>query len=186
MKSHHSKSFSRYLREVKIRYKRESAKRSFVMLTNIAICRSSIQQDCSPTNNSHTKGTKMDEKLFHAHKDTRNPNNPYPEFVRQAAKRTKVPIELLTRKKYRGKSANGKGDNHHILDKSLFPKERHANYQRFKRQTLRTSMLACPSYNPTRLLGLRTSRESRMLRNPTPHRPNLLATHRIPPDPVAD
>ncbi len=29
MKSHHSKSFSRYLREIKIRYKRESAKRSF-------------------------------------------------------------------------------------------------------------------------------------------------------------
>lgn len=62
----------------------------------------------------------MDEKLFHAHKDTYNPNNPYPDFVRQAAKRTKVPIELLTRKKYRGKSADGKGDNHHILDKSLF------------------------------------------------------------------
>lgn len=65
----------------------------------------------------------MDEKLFHAHKDTYNPNNPYPDFVRQAAKRTKVPIELLTRKKYRGKSANGKGDKHHILDKSLFPKK---------------------------------------------------------------
>lgn len=65
----------------------------------------------------------MDEKLFHAHKDTHNPNNPYPEFVRQAAKRTKVPIELLTRKRYSGKSANGKGDNHHILDKSLFPKK---------------------------------------------------------------
>lgn len=31
MKSHHSKSFSRYLREVKIRYKRESAKQSFVV-----------------------------------------------------------------------------------------------------------------------------------------------------------
>ena len=31
MKSHHSKSFSRYLREVKIRYKCESAKRSFVI-----------------------------------------------------------------------------------------------------------------------------------------------------------
>lgn len=31
MKSHHSKSFSRYQREVKIRYKRESAKRSFVI-----------------------------------------------------------------------------------------------------------------------------------------------------------
>ncbi len=31
MKSHHSKSFSRYLREVKIRYKRESAKHSFVI-----------------------------------------------------------------------------------------------------------------------------------------------------------
>lgn len=31
MESHHSKSFSRYLREVKIRYKRESAKRSFVI-----------------------------------------------------------------------------------------------------------------------------------------------------------
>lgn len=62
----------------------------------------------------------MDEKLFHTHKDTHNPNNPYPEFVRQAAKRTKVPIELLTRKKYRGNSADGKCDNHHILDKSLF------------------------------------------------------------------
>lgn len=65
----------------------------------------------------------MDEKLFHAHKDTYNPNNPYPEFVRQAAKHTKVPIELLTRKKYCGNSANGNGDNHHILDKSLFPKK---------------------------------------------------------------
>ena len=65
----------------------------------------------------------MDEKLFHAHKDSRNPNNPYPDFVRQAAKHTKVPIELLTRKKYSGKSADGKGDNHHILDKSLFPKK---------------------------------------------------------------
>ncbi|MDY5583046.1 MAG: hypothetical protein SPF41_03730 [Candidatus Merdousia sp.] len=65
----------------------------------------------------------MDEKLFHAHKDSHNPNNPYPEFVRQAAKRTKVPIELLTRKKYRGKSADGKCDKHHILDKSLFPKK---------------------------------------------------------------
>ena len=65
----------------------------------------------------------MDEKLFHAHKDTYNPNNPYPEFVRQAAKRTKVPIELLTRKKYSGNSADGKGDKHHILDKSLFPKK---------------------------------------------------------------
>ena len=65
----------------------------------------------------------MDEKLFHAHKDSHNPNNPYPEFIRQAAKRTKVPIELLTRKKYRGNSANGKGDDHHILDKSLFPKK---------------------------------------------------------------
>ena len=65
----------------------------------------------------------MNEKLSYAHKDTHNPNNPYPEFVRQAAKRTKVPIELLTRKKYRGKSANGKGDSHHILDKSLFPKK---------------------------------------------------------------
>ena len=64
----------------------------------------------------------MDEKLFHAHKDTHNPNNPYPEFVRQAAKHTKVPIELLTRKKYSGNSADGKGDKHHILDKSLFPK----------------------------------------------------------------
>ena len=31
MKSHHSKSFSRYQREVKIRYKRESAKQSFVI-----------------------------------------------------------------------------------------------------------------------------------------------------------
>ena len=31
MKSHHSKSFSRYLREIKIRYKRETAKRSFVV-----------------------------------------------------------------------------------------------------------------------------------------------------------
>lgn len=62
----------------------------------------------------------MNEKLSYAHKDTRNPNNPYPDFVCQAAKRTKVPIELLTRKKYRGKSANGKGDSHHILDKSLF------------------------------------------------------------------
>ena len=65
----------------------------------------------------------MDEKLFHVHKDIYNPNNPYPDFVRQAAKRTKVPIELLTRKKYCGKSADGKGDNHHILDKSLFPKK---------------------------------------------------------------
>ena len=65
----------------------------------------------------------MSEKLSYAHKDTHNPNNPYPEFVRQAAKRTKVPIELLTRKKYRGKSANGKGDKHRILDKSLFPKK---------------------------------------------------------------
>ena len=65
----------------------------------------------------------MNEKLSYAHKDTHNLNNPYPEFVRQAAKRTKVPIELLTRKKYRGKSANGKGDKHHILDKSLFPKK---------------------------------------------------------------
>lgn len=65
----------------------------------------------------------MNEKLFHAHKDTRNPNNPYPDFVRQAAKRTKVPIELLTRKKYSGNSAEGKGDKHHILDKSLFPKK---------------------------------------------------------------
>lgn len=65
----------------------------------------------------------MNEKLSYAHKDTHNPNNPYPDFVRQAAKRTKVPIELLTRKKYRGKSAEGKGDNHHILDKSLFPKK---------------------------------------------------------------
>lgn len=65
----------------------------------------------------------MDEKLFHVHKDIYNPNNPYPDFVRQAAKRTKVPIELLTRKKYCGNSANGKGDNHHILDKSLFPKK---------------------------------------------------------------
>ena len=64
----------------------------------------------------------MDEKLFHAHKDTHNPNNPYPDFVRRAAKRTKVPIELLTRKRYCGKSADGKVDNHHILDKSLFPK----------------------------------------------------------------
>ena len=34
-----------------------------------------------------------------------------------------MPIELLTRKKYCGKSADGKGDNHHILDKSLFPKK---------------------------------------------------------------
>lgn len=50
----------------------------------------------------------MNEKLFHAHKDTHNPNNPYPDFVRQVAKRTKVPIELLTRKRYYGKSANGK------------------------------------------------------------------------------
>lgn len=65
----------------------------------------------------------MNEKLFHAHKDTHNPNNPYPDFVRQAAKRTKVPIELLTRKKYSGNSADGKGDNYHILDKSLFPKK---------------------------------------------------------------
>ncbi len=65
----------------------------------------------------------MNEKLFHAHKDTHNPNNPYPEFVRQAAKHTKVPIELLTRKRYCGKSADGKGDNHHILDKSLFQKK---------------------------------------------------------------
>ena len=31
MKSHHPKSFSRYQREVKIRYKRESAKQSFVV-----------------------------------------------------------------------------------------------------------------------------------------------------------
>ena len=44
----------------------------------------------------------MNEKLFHTHKDTYNPNNPYPDFVRQAAKHTKVPIELLTRKKYCG------------------------------------------------------------------------------------
>ena len=65
----------------------------------------------------------MNEKLFHTHKDIHNPNNPYHEFVSQAAKRTKVPIELLTRKKYCGKSADGKGDNHHILDKSLFPKK---------------------------------------------------------------
>ena len=65
----------------------------------------------------------MNEKLFHAHKDIHDPNNPYPDFVRQAAKRTKVPIELLTRKKYCGNSANDKGDNHHILDKSLFPKK---------------------------------------------------------------
>lgn len=65
----------------------------------------------------------MNEKLSYAHKDTHNPNNPYPEFVRQAAKRTKVPIELLTRKKYCGKSADGKGGKHHILDKSLFPRK---------------------------------------------------------------
>ena len=65
----------------------------------------------------------MNEKLSYAHKDTHNPNNPYPEFVRQAAKRTKVPIELLTHNKYHGKSANDKSDNHHILDKSLFPKK---------------------------------------------------------------
>ena len=65
----------------------------------------------------------MNEKLFHEYKDIYNPNNPYPDFVRQAAKRTKVPIELLTRKKYCGKSADGKGDKHHILDKSLFPKK---------------------------------------------------------------
>lgn len=76
----------------------------------------------------------MDEKLFHAHKDTHNPNNPYPEFVRQVAKHTKVPIELLTRKRYCGKSADGKGDNHHILDKSLFSEEGHANYQCLKRK----------------------------------------------------
>lgn len=126
----------------------------------------------------------MDEKLFHARKDTHDPNNPYPDFGRQAAKRTKVPIELLTRKKYCGKSANGKGDKHHILDKSLFPKEWHANYQRLKRKTLRTSMPARPSHNSTRLYGLRTCRESRMPRNPRPHSPNLLATHRIPPHPV--
>lgn len=55
--------------------------------------------------------------------EVNNPNNPYPDFVRQSARRTKVPIELLTRKKYRGKSANDKGDKHHILDKSLFPKK---------------------------------------------------------------
>ena len=65
----------------------------------------------------------MNEKLSYAHKDTHNPNNPYPDFVRQAAKHTKVPIELLTSKKYCGKSAEGKGDKHHILDKSLFPKK---------------------------------------------------------------
>ena len=29
----------------------------------------------------------------------------------------------MTRKRYCGKSADGKGDNNHILDKSLFPKK---------------------------------------------------------------
>ena len=67
-----------------------------------------------------------------------------------------------------------------------FPKERNANYLRLKRKTLRTSMSARQCHNPTRLFGLRTSRESRVPRNPIPHRPNLLATHRIPPHPMAN
>ena len=64
----------------------------------------------------------MDEKLFHAHKDTHNPNNPYPEFVRQAAKHTKVPIELLTRKKYCGNSAAAKAITTTFWTKHSSPK----------------------------------------------------------------
>ena len=46
-----------------------------------------------------------------------------------------------------------------------FPQEGHTYYQRLKRKVFWTSMPACPSHNLTRLLGLRTIRESRMPRN---------------------
>ena len=89
----------------------------------------------------------MDEKIFHTHKDTHNPNNPYPEFVRQAARRTKVPIELLTRKKYCGKSANDKGDNHHILDKSLFPR-RERQLSAFQKKSILNFNACSPKPQP--------------------------------------
>ncbi len=62
---------------------------------------------------------------FNKHKDRFDTNNPYDAFIKQAAKRTKVPDELRTRKVYIGKSAAGLAtpDKHHFLDRSLFPKK---------------------------------------------------------------
>lgn len=62
---------------------------------------------------------------FNKHKDRFDTNNPYDTFIKQAAKRTKVPDELRTRKVYIGKSAAGLAtpDKHHFLDRSLFPKK---------------------------------------------------------------
>ncbi len=62
---------------------------------------------------------------FNKHKDRFDTNNPYDAFIKQAAKRTKVPDVLRTRKVYVGKSAAGLGtpDKHHFLDRSLFPKK---------------------------------------------------------------
>ena len=62
---------------------------------------------------------------FNKHKDRFDTNNPYDTFIKQVAKRTKVPDELRTRKVYIGKSAAGLAtpDKHHFLDRSLFPKK---------------------------------------------------------------
>ena len=62
---------------------------------------------------------------FNKDKDRFDTNNPYDAFIKQAAKRTKVPDELRTRKVYIGKSAAGLAtpDKHHFLERSLFPKK---------------------------------------------------------------
>ena len=62
---------------------------------------------------------------FNKHKNRFDTNNPYDTFIKRAAKRTKVPDELRTRKVYIGKSAAGlpTPDKHHFLDRSLFPKK---------------------------------------------------------------
>jgi len=67
----------------------------------------------------------MNEKIFHKHKNSNDPNNPYDEFIKRASQRTKVRDCLRTSREYIGHSSIGiKGENHHFLDQSLFPKSR--------------------------------------------------------------
>ena len=84
---------------------------------------------------------------FNKHKGRFDTNNPYDAFIKQAAKRTKVPDELRTRKVYIGKSAAGLAtpDKHHFLDRSLFPKKGTSKHEEL--QALLANAISQDSYS---------------------------------------
>lgn len=93
---------------------------------------------------------------FNKYKDRFDTNNPYDAFIKQAAKRTKLPDVHRTRKVYVGKSAAGLAtlDKHHFLDRSLFPKKGTPTIKVSRQKIRRTASLAYKRHLTRRLFGV--------------------------------